>query len=113
MSSPFDDPDAQYLVVVNAEGQYALWPTFADVPAGFDDWALLASAVAADELQVVVRDGALLVPRLDRWQAADPEKADSVTAGYVTADSETADSEKAATDATAVLRERAGRLLRK
>lgn len=35
MTSPFDDPDAQYLVVVNAEAQYALWPTFADVPAGW------------------------------------------------------------------------------
>jgi MbtH protein len=35
MTNPFDDPEARYLVVVNAEGQHALWPVFADVPAGW------------------------------------------------------------------------------
>ena len=35
MSNPFDVPDAQYLVLVNTEGQHSLWPAFADVPAGW------------------------------------------------------------------------------
>ncbi|MBB4779097.1 uncharacterized protein YbdZ (MbtH family) [Streptomyces rapamycinicus] len=33
--NPFDDPDAEFLVLVNHEGQYSLWPTFADVPEGW------------------------------------------------------------------------------
>ncbi|MDT4990039.1 MAG: MbtH protein [Micromonosporaceae bacterium] len=35
MSNPFDDPDAEYLVLVNDEDQHSLWPVFADVPAGW------------------------------------------------------------------------------
>ena len=35
MSDPFDDPDASYLVLINDEQQYSLWPTFRDVPAGW------------------------------------------------------------------------------
>lgn len=35
MSNPFDDDDASYLVLVNDEGQYSLWPVFSDVPAGW------------------------------------------------------------------------------
>ena len=26
-TNPFEDPDATYLVLVNHEGQYSLWPT--------------------------------------------------------------------------------------
>ncbi|ATL86842.1 MbtH family protein [Streptomyces malaysiensis] len=33
--NPFEDPDGSYLVLVNGEGQYSLWPTFAEVPAGW------------------------------------------------------------------------------
>ena len=35
MPNPFEDPDAQYLVLVNDEGQHSLWPVFAEVPAGW------------------------------------------------------------------------------
>jgi MbtH protein len=35
MASPFDDPDASYLVLINEEGQHSLWPVFADVPDGW------------------------------------------------------------------------------
>jgi uncharacterized protein YbdZ (MbtH family) len=34
-SNPFDDENGQFHVVVNDEDQHALWPTFADVPAGW------------------------------------------------------------------------------
>jgi len=36
MANPFEDPDALYLVLVNGEGQYSLWPTFIEVPLGWD-----------------------------------------------------------------------------
>ncbi len=36
MSNPFEDDDASYLVLRNAEGQYSLWPSFAEVPAGWE-----------------------------------------------------------------------------
>ncbi|GAA4197882.1 MbtH family protein [Streptosporangium oxazolinicum] len=36
MTNPFDDEDASFLVLVNAEGQHSLWPAFADVPAGWE-----------------------------------------------------------------------------
>lgn len=35
MTNPFEDPDGAYLVLINDEGQYSLWPAFAEVPAGW------------------------------------------------------------------------------
>lgn len=35
MTNPFEDVDATYLVLVNDEGQYSLWPAFAEIPAGW------------------------------------------------------------------------------
>ena len=37
MTNPFEDNDGTYLALVNDEGQYSLWPAFAEVPAG---WAI-------------------------------------------------------------------------
>ncbi|MFB4421413.1 MbtH family protein [Streptomyces sp. QL37] len=34
-SNPFDDADGKFYVLVNDEDQHSLWPTFADVPAGW------------------------------------------------------------------------------
>ena len=34
-TNPFEDNDAEYHALVNDEGQYSLWPVFADVPAGW------------------------------------------------------------------------------
>ncbi|MGX1759805.1 MbtH family protein [Streptomyces lydicus] len=34
-TNPFEDNDARYLALINDEGQYSLWPVFADVPAGW------------------------------------------------------------------------------
>ncbi|WP_406308331.1 MbtH family protein [Streptomyces griseoaurantiacus] len=36
MTNPFEDEDADYLVLRNEEGQYSLWPTFVDVPDGWE-----------------------------------------------------------------------------
>ncbi|MCP2164274.1 MbtH family protein [Goodfellowiella coeruleoviolacea] len=35
MTNPFDDPDGSFVVLVNDEGQHSLWPSFAEVPAGW------------------------------------------------------------------------------
>jgi len=33
--NPFDDDSGRFLVLVNDEEQHSLWPTFAEVPAGW------------------------------------------------------------------------------
>lgn len=35
MTNPFDDENGRFYALVNDEGQYSLWPTFAEVPAGW------------------------------------------------------------------------------
>jgi MbtH protein len=34
-TNPFDDENGKFLVLLNARGQYSLWPGFARVPAGW------------------------------------------------------------------------------
>lgn len=36
MQNPFDDANGRFLVLVNEEGQHSLWPSFADIPAGWN-----------------------------------------------------------------------------
>lgn len=33
--NPFDDPDGSFVVLANDEDQHSLWPTFAEIPAGW------------------------------------------------------------------------------
>lgn len=35
MINPFDDENGYFRVLINAEGQHSLWPSFADIPAGW------------------------------------------------------------------------------
>ncbi|GIG59275.1 protein mbtH [Longispora fulva] len=35
MANPFEDGSGDFLVLRNDDGQYSLWPGFADVPAGW------------------------------------------------------------------------------
>jgi len=35
MTNPFEDENGEYLVLVNEEGQYSLWPAFREIPAGW------------------------------------------------------------------------------
>lgn len=35
MTNPFEDEEGTYLVLRNDEGQHSLWPSFVDVPAGW------------------------------------------------------------------------------
>ncbi len=34
-TNPFENEESTYVVLINDEGQYSLWPTFAEVPAGW------------------------------------------------------------------------------
>ncbi|MET0187508.1 MbtH protein [Pseudonocardia sediminis] len=34
-TNPFDDENGTFHALVNDEGQHSLWPTFAEVPAGW------------------------------------------------------------------------------
>jgi len=36
MSNPFDEEGGEFLVLVNGEGQYSLWPARMSVPAGWN-----------------------------------------------------------------------------
>jgi MbtH protein len=46
MTNPFDDPDGTFSVLINDEGQYSLWPQFADVPAG---WTVVLAQVSRQD----------------------------------------------------------------
>lgn len=35
MTNPFDSDDGTFLVLINDEMQYSLWPSFVEVPAGW------------------------------------------------------------------------------
>jgi MbtH protein len=36
MTNPFEKDDEMYLVLINEEAQYSLWPSFIDVPRGWN-----------------------------------------------------------------------------
>jgi MbtH protein len=60
-TNPFDDEDGAFYVVVNDEEQHSLWPTFADIPAG---WRIVfGEAVRADCLAYVEENWTDLRPR--------------------------------------------------
>lgn len=46
MTNPFEDENGVYLVLVNDERQYSLWPSFRDVPAG---WTVVVTACPRQE----------------------------------------------------------------
>lgn len=59
--NPFDDESGSFLVLMNDEGQHSLWPTFVEVPAG---WEVVCPAVSrAEALEYVERNWTDLRPR--------------------------------------------------
>jgi MbtH protein len=46
MTNPFDDEAGDFLVLINEEGQYSLWPSFHEVP---DGWTRTGPAGARDK----------------------------------------------------------------
>jgi MbtH protein len=47
MPNPFDDQEALYLTLMNANAQYSIWPTFIDVPSG---WEIVRSPASRAEV---------------------------------------------------------------
>ncbi|MFD1546325.1 MbtH family protein [Nonomuraea guangzhouensis] len=37
MTNPFENNDADYYVLTNDEGQHSLWPSFIEIPAGWNN----------------------------------------------------------------------------
>jgi len=35
MTNPFEDDNGEYVVLLNDEGQYSIWPAFRETPAGW------------------------------------------------------------------------------
>jgi len=35
MTNPFEDDKSEYVVVINKEEQYSLWPAFKEIPSGW------------------------------------------------------------------------------
>ena len=71
MDNPFDDPDGDFLILVNDEDQHSLWPGFAEVPAG---WRVIHGAASRAEcLDYVERNWTDLRPRslVEAMNAAD------------------------------------------
>ncbi|MFF4323660.1 MbtH family protein [Streptomyces sp. NPDC001568] len=61
MTNPFDDTEGTFRVVVNAEGQHALWPVFAHIPAGWE--AVWGEGTRADALAWVEHHWTDIRPR--------------------------------------------------
>jgi MbtH protein len=60
-TNPFEDNDASYHVLVNDEGQYSLWPAFAEVPAG---WTVaVADSTRADALEYIEKEWTDMRPK--------------------------------------------------
>ncbi|MFI7288752.1 MbtH family protein [Streptomyces anulatus] len=68
MTNPFDDPHTRHRVLVNDEGQHALWPSFAAVPAGWDE--VFGPAEHAACLEYVEANWTDITPRSARVRVA-------------------------------------------
>jgi MbtH protein len=60
MTNPFEDDLADYLVLVNDEGQHSIWPTFAAVPGG---WQEVYSGPRAQCLEYIEKNWTDMRPR--------------------------------------------------
>ncbi|MFJ5046492.1 MbtH family protein [Streptomyces sp. NPDC098077] len=68
MTNPFDDPQTRHRVLVNDEGQHALWPSFAAVPTGWDE--VFGPAEHAACLEYVEVNWTDITPRSARVRVA-------------------------------------------
>ncbi|MFD9904605.1 MbtH family protein [Streptomyces sp. NPDC059063] len=68
--NPFDDDNGAFLVLVNAEEQYSLWPAFAEVP---DGWRVaLEQGPRAEALAYVEQHWSDMRPKSLRDRVARP-----------------------------------------
>ncbi len=60
-TNPFDDENGTFVVLVNDEDQHSLWPTFADIPAGWQ--TVFGAAGRAECLDYVEQNWTDMRPR--------------------------------------------------
>ncbi|GAB2771416.1 MbtH family protein [Amycolatopsis magusensis] len=51
MSNPFADPRGRFVVLLNENGRYSLWPSFVEIPAGWT--TVLAESPRQDALDYI------------------------------------------------------------
>ena len=73
--NPFDDENASFLVLINDEEQHSLWPTFADVPAGWR--VVFGEADRASCLDYIEQNWSDIRPRSLRERLADTRKCEA------------------------------------
>ncbi|ASU79882.1 MbtH family protein [Actinopolyspora erythraea] len=59
-TNPFDNENGSFLVLINDEGQYSLWPEFIEVPAG---WTSVHSGDRESCLEYIERNWTDMRPR--------------------------------------------------
>lgn len=68
----FDDPEGSFFALINDEGQYSLWPSFAAVPAG---WSVaLAETDRQSALDFIAQNWTDMRPK-SLIKAMEPEEA--------------------------------------
>ncbi len=78
MTNPFDDEDGRFFVLVNDENQHSLWPTFADIPAGWTK--VFGEDSRAACLEYVEQNWTDLRPKslIEPWKPTSPPAPDPV-----------------------------------
>lgn len=66
--NPFDDDNGSFVVLVNDEEQHSLWPSFADVPAGWQ--VVFGEANRADCLEFIEQNWTDIRPKSLRERLA-------------------------------------------
>ncbi|KAB3523605.1 MbtH family NRPS accessory protein [Corynebacterium sp. zg254] len=66
--NPFDDEKGRFFALINTEGQYSLWPSFAAVPEG---WKVVLGDASRGAEGGVSRDEALAYID-DNWNSLQP-----------------------------------------
>lgn len=84
MSNPFDDDAGTFVALINDEAQYSLWPTFADIPAG---WLVVHGPdERAACLDYIERHWTDMRPKslIDAMEAAAAERSETRSVGLAT-----------------------------
>ena len=75
-TNPFDDQEGTFYALVNNHGEYSLWPTFAEVPAG---WKIALGDAEPGTQSGVPRDQALSFIEQHWTDLGSPQRGASTT----------------------------------
>ncbi|MEG8184400.1 MbtH family protein [Nocardia terpenica] len=75
-NNPFDDESGRFYVLINDEEQYSLWPTFADVPEG---WQVIFGEDSRENcMEYVEQNWVDMRPKSLREAMADPRGQETI-----------------------------------